>query len=578
MIKLTAGTSSIILPLHDTNGELQEWIDKHYATELMRIMAPPSVSITARGQYLVFPNYSGTPQICINQMVVPTGASRWGYGLFLATEAQKDAIYEAQSRNGGTMVLQMGAPVIGDQVGEADSEALRTISIAVHCLPPKAVTPRGQITGGLVPYTGGVSRRIEATSGYPTASDLFLIPVVDTRWLLQSANTGELSSLEWSTPQLLWAYLQNRIPRAVAGGLSATVQCDDIHPAYTGAARPRFLTFCDQENLAAVIDAFCWMFGLCFVPDVTYGSGFTGVFPYRIVSVRESSYIFGGFTGSINRGNINGWAGLGSVPSVVSPTIWNGGYQFVGVPLQIAGGDSWRLLPESYTRSWEGDPFPSATEIKTGWTTWDSRSPPSSLLGSSQVVDSTVAVIRYEWHTSQLPSTVVSQINADYYHRFQYQYDYNFIGIQRWQMSCFDDFSVYSMTQAGGEYRCHTRVVSLPLNTQADMPNTNQDRLRVKLKEDLYAANNSDNDPSTAKAWVRMRKSNGNLIVTNKEITVTNRYKNISVDKGTYVKVELMEGDEWEPYASDCPGDLSESVGSSDSDGMRDPLSPSEGF
>lgn len=83
-------------------------------------------------------------------------------------------------------------------------------------------------------------------------------------------------------------------------------------------------------------------------------------------------------------------------------------------------------------------------------------------------------------------------------------------------------------------------------------------RLQVKLTTDLLAAVNTKRDPSTATARILRRKSNGDLTLSTSEITVVNRFENISIDSGTYVKVEYIDG-EWQPYAADCPSDASTS-------------------
>lgn len=80
------------------------------------------------------------------------------------------------------------------------------------------------------------------------------------------------------------------------------------------------------------------------------------------------------------------------------------------------------------------------------------------------------------------------------------------------------------------------------------------------LLDDLAAAVNTKRDPSTARAAVLRRKASGDLTQTALILTVVNRFKNISVESGTYIKIEHIDG-EWQPYAADCPsGGSSESV------------------
>lgn len=85
--------------------------------------------------------------------------------------------------------------------------------------------------------------------------------------------------------------------------------------------------------------------------------------------------------------------------------------------------------------------------------------------------------------------------------------------------------------------------------------------LQVILREDLFAAVNTLNDPSTAKAFVLQKSRNGNLKRTRRKITIVNRFHNISVDAGTYAKAEWIDG-EWQLYAADCPGGSESSSGS----------------
>lgn len=78
-------------------------------------------------------------------------------------------------------------------------------------------------------------------------------------------------------------------------------------------------------------------------------------------------------------------------------------------------------------------------------------------------------------------------------------------------------------------------------------------RLQAVMQADLAAAVDTKNDPSTALAKILVRMPSGDLKLTNIEVEVVNRFVNISVLAGTYVKIEDMSG-EWQPYAADCPG------------------------
>jgi len=85
-----------------------------------------------------------------------------------------------------------------------------------------------------------------------------------------------------------------------------------------------------------------------------------------------------------------------------------------------------------------------------------------------------------------------------------------------------------------------------------------QSRRQAVLQEDLLAAVDSFTDPSTALAEIIRRKADGDLELSGEVVTVVNRFENISIDEGTYIKIEWIDG-EWQPYAADC-GPQSESL------------------
>lgn len=71
------------------------------------------------------------------------------------------------------------------------------------------------------------------------------------------------------------------------------------------------------------------------------------------------------------------------------------------------------------------------------------------------------------------------------------------------------------------------------------------------LESDLYAAVNWLNDPSTATVRIARKNGAGDYEITAETVTVTNRFENISLDAGTVIGVEWIDG-EWQPYKADC--------------------------
>ena len=90
--------------------------------------------------------------------------------------------------------------------------------------------------------------------------------------------------------------------------------------------------------------------------------------------------------------------------------------------------------------------------------------------------------------------------------------------------------------------------------------------LQAVLDEDLFAAEDTFTDPSTAVATILIRDRFGNLRASTRKETVVNRNENISIDKDTYIKIEWIEG-EWQPYSADC-APFSESMSQPVSDSL----------
>jgi multidrug resistance efflux pump len=114
-----------------------------------------------------------------------------------------------------------------------------------------------------------------------------------------------------------------------------------------------------------------------------------------------------------------------------------------------------------------------------------------------------------------------------------------------------------------GQIRQTIRAVRNMGRTSSEMDLSAQERAASRfsnkqaiLLDDLAAAVNTKRDPSTARAAVLRRKASGDLTQTALILTVTNRFKNISVNAGTYIKIEHIDG-EWQPYAADCASEES---------------------
>lgn len=82
-------------------------------------------------------------------------------------------------------------------------------------------------------------------------------------------------------------------------------------------------------------------------------------------------------------------------------------------------------------------------------------------------------------------------------------------------------------------------------------PGSGGTRVIGKLDAALDVATAFADDPSTAVMSVWVKDSNGDLVDSGRNITVTNRYLYRSYTSGTIVKAEPIAG-EWQIYDSDC--------------------------
>ena len=160
------------LLLEDPGRELSGWIDQAIALEDARLFGRQPVALeegrwiprnSARAHVgLTQPNYSAPPRLKINSLWLPTGAARWGVGLFLIDKAGLDKIVAAvTSDNSGTLTITE------DAISRGTGVANRAISLPMWLLPPRPVT---------VENTGSDGKALPR---------LYLLPLVDRRYLWQ---------------------------------------------------------------------------------------------------------------------------------------------------------------------------------------------------------------------------------------------------------------------------------------------------------------------------------------------------------------------------------------------------------
>jgi len=121
--------------------------------------------------------------------------------------------------------------------------------------------------------------------------------------------------------------------------------------------------------------------------------------------------------------------------------------------------------------------------------------------------------------------------------------------------------------------REHTRRIRSSEPQRRQFGGVRENRRIAVLQEDLVAAVDWLKNPSVATAKLARKKpGTSDYIVTDEEVTVVNRFENISLDTDTVIGIEWIDG-EWQPYKADCtPGSESiPSVGGSASPSLGPP-------
>lgn len=102
--------AGVDLLLEDPQGSLCRFLDRFLSVEGMRLFGPPAAWIGMRDNprsnvrqftALPIPNYQDPPPLRVNSLYWPTGASRWGRGLFLTDDAGMEAILAQLEEDGG---------------------------------------------------------------------------------------------------------------------------------------------------------------------------------------------------------------------------------------------------------------------------------------------------------------------------------------------------------------------------------------------------------------------------------------------------------------------------------------------
>lgn len=508
--------------MQDPEGRIDDIVEQYHSQALSRLLCSNPAVVINRGNGCIIHNYEQTPTPKINQLVIPTGATRWAYCLLLADDDIKDQIYET-CRNGSTsMNLVYGTPITGREEKE------HSIVLTVKVLPP---------------------RRLSPYSDDETLNSLWIIPVVDDRYTWQFAHTGDLSAAV--------ADSEITLPDDAATFLLDQLGVDYINVGVNTAHTlvPACLTKNDYENLPIVLDSIAAHYGQRLVPDIgcydtTSGKYNDIIFTSSPGGRTRWALIDGVNSTAVFDNNLLGKLGLRTCTWVsaitANPSASSASYN-VGKPFVVAGGISSTFDNTSTQRQSPFAAAPASVDIQTTAGSYVNRT-----AGLAYKTFPVAAIWRTEYNKTP-SSGVMDQVGRDYFYQYFRLYDYTFAGVQPWQQGYFDDYMVLRQTwnPKTCSYDAYTRVCSRQPNLNGEWAGKPTERMEAVLKEDLESPTSSTATPTTADVYYLTTNADGTMTVIAGTHSVTNNDPDLAANRGTYCRIEQIGG-RWKFYYVGC--------------------------
>jgi hypothetical protein len=433
MIKF--GSTTLSMP--DPNGQLKKHVETYLRNVHRKPIGPSQASVTQRGKNILYFNHPELPETDINQLVIPTGATRWSSAYLLATDSQKAAIYTEAGL--GPLILNYRSEVSSHRYNTS-GETVRSddrprVLLTMWALPPLPIPPV-----------------IINTRENSLAQGFWLIPIVDERYFWQFQNTGLISDEDFTaiegyragsttTSTLLLEYLFSKTTSGTAG---FTIL--DLHADYDDFL-PDVQTDNNYEPLAPFLESVAAQVGLTIVPNMTWadhqeptsGKKFALLDPAKSLSLHADNMEgVGTLEGSLGSGSTTENIG---VPSLIL------GDQFQNQPGIMA---PYRVLVAN-----KNDEFIEVTAGSAGYT--------------RGTVAETEIVLRYAW-TDTTTEALALRIATDFYARFAVQFDQTFGGVQPFQPNAFHDVIIHRQDIGSDGIWPLTRMRSIPFGLYPEAP------------------------------------------------------------------------------------------------------------
>jgi hypothetical protein len=534
--------------LQDPWGELDALVEKYHSLDLMQHVRPRHIDHDAhRGHNTIYPTYADLPAPRLNQLVIPSGAIRWSYGLFLVDKSQLSTIYSEAISADNRLELFM---TLADPVNPPDplttpypfilppeletADPKYTLQLTVSPLPPRPIPVRD------------LSSRFQEYSN-SEVSELWVVPVVDARYWWQFQNVGLLTDAPTDLPSgedpppglygnmYLIEYMNELVPEEI-------IQCGQSDRY---EYKPDLFGRNDNEGFSVILESICWHLGMTIVPDLSRKDVSLGESEEEIETVlSETRYLAVDSQSSdlIYQNNISGKIGVTENGRSGIPDGELFGRTNVGIAAQSMGDifhDYFAAVPGKVLIKGSNADY---EEITAAACSYDNQVDPESKV---------ILRMNYEGIPTE---DMLNQIARDYYARFKNQYDITFAGIQVWQPDITTDCIVFQRTRFSDGFRCLTRIRSHPTNLVPVSARDNLDIIQVKTMGHVTEAEHAYYCPYATEVILLKWMNENNvpvLVETDEVVTVWNYFEHIEITGNTLCIAAWVNG-RYQFIAADC--------------------------
>lgn len=433
---MTIAFAGVPLLFDNASGELTRCMERYLTLDDLRLWGVEPLARYNGNLPIPYPNFSTPPAIRLNSLYWPTGASRWAFGLYVVDEVRLRTIL---SRVGGTNVRARRniprqlviadseyAGTIAPNKWNLDSSGRALLSTEMYALPPRKLAPNTVSSAG------------------NTIPGPWLLPLVDLRYFWQWKHTGDFDATEVGDWDSVFAKLEEALDIVPGGEIDPPgLTWDAPHEDYGRPDAEWMRRNLSYQNAAVVLDAVAASVGMRFARWISRRAKImdaisanlkflnTGL-PIGFGAGESFQTLFGGTFDEQHRASV-----IPEFVTVVFTDPCDNTKQVVEEAASDHGFNDFSAGFRQVIHVVGRDPFPGGET--------------STSLASEK-------------------SDLAFRVAQDYYDWLTRRYDLSFHAVKVWDPTGFDDFVIWDFASQDsfGQYRCQTRVHSMPYNFGVD--------------------------------------------------------------------------------------------------------------